>query len=115
MIIILSKEHLIQISPENGGLIFAMICTHRFTKAGMHTDANLGARRVICKRTILGRLWCKKSWRQDFTKYYYGSKEDSLQFLQTWGSTWSAYGGHKHKPTGIRWWILLIKQIDRYC
>lgn len=29
----------------------------------------------------------------DFTDYYYKQDENNLQFLQTWGSTWSAYGG----------------------
>jgi gliding motility-associated-like protein len=29
----------------------------------------------------------------DFTDYYYDQPEDSIQFLQTWGATWSAYGG----------------------
>jgi len=29
----------------------------------------------------------------DYTDYYYGQNEFNLQFLQTWGATWSAYGG----------------------
>lgn len=29
----------------------------------------------------------------DYTDYYYNQDENNLQFLQTWGSTWSAYGG----------------------
>lgn len=29
----------------------------------------------------------------DFTSYYYNQDDPNVQFLQTWGSTWSAYGG----------------------
>ncbi|MBN8702552.1 MAG: CotH kinase family protein [Bacteroidetes bacterium] len=30
---------------------------------------------------------------KDYCEYYYDVKEDSLQFLKTWGGTWSEYGG----------------------
>jgi gliding motility-associated-like protein len=44
---------------------------------------------------------------KDFTKFYYNSKEDSLQFLQTWGGTWSAYGGAQAQTdwTTLKNWI----------
>ena len=29
----------------------------------------------------------------DYTDYYYGQDEFNLQFLKTWGATWSEYGG----------------------
>lgn len=29
----------------------------------------------------------------DFTQYYYGQNEFNLQFIKTWGGTWSEYGG----------------------
>lgn len=29
----------------------------------------------------------------DFTNYYYNQNDPNVQFLQTWGGTWSAYGG----------------------
>jgi gliding motility-associated-like protein len=29
----------------------------------------------------------------DFTDFYYDQPEDKLQFLKTWGATWSEYGG----------------------
>ena len=29
----------------------------------------------------------------DFTNFYYNQPEEDLQYLQTWGGTWSAYGG----------------------
>lgn len=64
-------------------------------KAGMHVDARTWAPAVLY---VNGAYWGVYDVREkvddkDFTKYYYESKEDSLQFLQTWGSTWSAYGG----------------------
>lgn len=64
-------------------------------KAGMHLDGRTWAPAVLY---VNGQYWGVYDVREkvddkDFTKYYYNSKEDSLQFLQTWGSTWSAYGG----------------------
>lgn len=64
-------------------------------KAGMHVDGRTWAPAVLY---VNGQYWGVYDVREkvddkDFTKYYYDSKEDSLQFLQTWGSTWSAYGG----------------------
>lgn len=64
-------------------------------KAGMHLDGRTWAPAVLY---VNGAYWGVYDVREkvddkDFTKYYYDSKEDSLQFLQTWGSTWSAYGG----------------------
>jgi len=64
-------------------------------KAGMHLDGRTWAPAVLY---VNGQYWGVYDVREkvddkDFTKYYYESKEDSLQFLQTWGSTWSAYGG----------------------
>ena len=29
----------------------------------------------------------------DFTSYYYGQDENNIQFIKTWGGTWSEYGG----------------------
>ena len=29
----------------------------------------------------------------DFTDYYYDQDKNNLQFLKTWGGTWSEYGG----------------------
>jgi len=64
-------------------------------KAKMHVDARTWAPMILY---INGQYWGVYDIREkvddkDFTKYYYNSKVDSLQFLQTWGSTWSAYGG----------------------
>jgi gliding motility-associated-like protein len=64
-------------------------------KAGLHVDERTWAPGVVY---VNGAYWGVYDIREkvddkDFTKYYYDSKEDSLQFLQTWGPTWSAYGG----------------------
>ena len=61
----------------------------------MHVDGRTWAPAVLY---VNGAYWGVYDVREkvddkDFTKYYYNSKEDSLQFLQTWGSTWAAYGG----------------------
>jgi gliding motility-associated-like protein len=64
-------------------------------KAKMHLDERTWAPAVMY---VNGQYWGVYDVREkvddkDFTKYYYNTKEDSLQFLQTWGNTWSAYGG----------------------
>jgi gliding motility-associated-like protein len=64
-------------------------------KAGMNLDGRTWVPAVMY---VNGQYWGVYDVREkvddkDFTKYYYNSTEDSLQFLQTWGSTWSAYGG----------------------
>lgn len=64
-------------------------------KAKMHLDERTWAPAVMY---VNGQYWGVYDVREkvddkDFTKYYYNTKKDSLQFLQTWGSTWSAYGG----------------------
>ena len=47
---------------------------------------------------VNGQYWGVYDLREkvddaDFTNYYYNTGSDSLQYLQTWGATWSAYGG----------------------
>jgi len=47
---------------------------------------------------INGQYWGVYDLREkvddaDFTKYYYGQGEYDLQFIKTWGGTWSEYGG----------------------
>jgi gliding motility-associated-like protein len=64
-------------------------------KANLHLDGRTWVPGIVY---VNGQYWGVYDLREkvddkDFTKYYYNSKEDSLQFLQTWGSTWSAYGG----------------------
>ncbi|MCW3076382.1 MAG: Spore coat protein CotH [Bacteroidetes bacterium] len=64
-------------------------------KAKMHLDERTWAPAIMY---LNGTYWGVYDVREkvddkDFTKYYYNAHEDSLQYLQTWGSTWSAYGG----------------------
>ncbi len=78
-------------------------------KAGMYCDGRTWAPAILYAN---GQYWGVYDVREkvddkDFTKYYYNSKEDSLQFLQTWGSTWSAYGGPQAQTdwTTFRNWV----------
>ncbi len=64
-------------------------------KANMHLDGRTWVPGILY---VNGAYWGVYDFREkvddkDFTKYYWNSSEDSLQYLQTWGSTWSAYGG----------------------
>lgn len=64
-------------------------------KAKLHLDERTWAPGILY---VNGQYWGVYDFRekvddQDFTDYYHNTKRDSLQFLQTWGSTWSAYGG----------------------
>ncbi len=64
-------------------------------KANMHLDERTWAPAVMY---VNGQYWGVYDVREkvddkDFCKYYHKAHEDSLQFLQTWGGTWSAYGG----------------------
>ncbi|MBA3665768.1 MAG: CotH kinase family protein [Bacteroidetes bacterium] len=64
-------------------------------KAKMHLDERTWAPAILY---VNGAYWGVYDVREkvddkDFTKHYYNSSDDSLQYLQTWGSTWSAYGG----------------------
>jgi gliding motility-associated-like protein len=51
-----------------------------------------------CVLYVNGAYWGVYEIREkvddhDFTDYYYDQDEDHLQFLKTWGGTWSEYGG----------------------
>jgi len=64
-------------------------------KAKLHLDERTWAPGILY---VNGQYWGVYDFRekvddQDFTDHYYNTKRDSLQFLQTWGGTWSAYGG----------------------
>jgi gliding motility-associated-like protein len=52
----------------------------------------------FCIMYVNGQYWGVYDIREkvddaDFTEYYYDQPEDDVQFLKTWGSTWSEYGG----------------------
>lgn len=73
-------------------------------KAGLHMDERTWAPSVLY---VNGNYWGVYDTREkvddaDFTDYYHNSdswfqtssNQDSLQFLKTWGATWSEYGGN---------------------
>jgi gliding motility-associated-like protein len=64
-------------------------------KAGMHCDGRSWAPVIVYVNGDYRGVYDvrEKVDDKDYTEYYYDTKDDSLQFLQTWGSTWSAYGG----------------------
>jgi gliding motility-associated-like protein len=71
-------------------------------KAKLHLDERTWAPGILY---VNGRYWGVYDFREkvddvDFTEEYYNTKNDSIQFLQTWGGTWAAYGG----PQGITDW-----------
>lgn len=71
-------------------------------KAKLHLDERTWAPGVLY---VNGRYWGVYDFREkvddvDFTEEYYNTKNDSMQFLQTWGGTWAAYGG----PQAITDW-----------
>lgn len=64
-------------------------------KASLHLDERTWVPGVLY---VNGQYWGVYDYREkvddkDFTKHYFDADKDSLQFLQTWGGTWSAYGG----------------------
>lgn len=71
-------------------------------KAKLHLDERTWAPGVLY---VNGRYWGVYDFREkvddvDFLEEYYNTKNDSVQYLQTWGGTWAAYGG----PQGITDW-----------
>lgn len=51
-----------------------------------------------CILYLNGQYWGVYDYREkvddhDFTRHYYGQSEQEVQFLKTWGGTWSEYGG----------------------
>ncbi|MDI9341822.1 MAG: CotH kinase family protein [Sediminibacterium sp.] len=64
-------------------------------KSKLHLDERTWAPAILY---VNGRYWGVYDLREkvdddDFTEFYHNTKKDSLQFLQTWGGTWAAYGG----------------------
>ena len=53
---------------------------------------------VACIVYLNGNYWGVYELREkvddhDFTDYYYDQDKNNLQYLKTWGGTWSEYGG----------------------
>lgn len=71
-------------------------------KAKLHIDERTWAPGILY---VNGQYWGVYDFREkvddeDFTEHYFNTKKDSMQFLQTWGGTWAAYGG----PQAITNW-----------
>lgn len=84
-------------TPNNlGGAHIRDAYVHTISqKAKLHLDERTWAPGILY---VNGQYWGVYDLREkvddeDFTEFYYNTKKDSLQFLQTWGGTWSAYGG----------------------
>lgn len=81
---------------ENGGAHIRDSYVHTLSQRGnLHLDERTWA---PCILYVDGQYWGVYDIREkvddnDFTDYYYHQDDPYLQFLQTWGSTWSAYGG----------------------
>jgi len=64
-------------------------------EGGMKVDVRTGEKCIVYMN---GTYWGVYDLRErvndpDFTDYYYGQDKYDIQFIQTWGSTWSQYGG----------------------
>ncbi len=82
---------------ENGGAHIRDSYVHTLSQRGnLHLDERTWS---PCVMYANGQYWGVYDIREkvddnDFTGYYYNQgNKDSLQYLMTWGSTWSKYGG----------------------
>lgn len=68
---------------------------HLSQRAQLNLDERSWAPAIVY---LNGQYWGVYDVREkvddlDFTNYYYKQDDPNVQFLQTWGGTWSAYGG----------------------
>lgn len=81
---------------ESGGAHIRDAYAHTLSQRGkLNLDERTWAPAVLY---VNGQYWGVYDIREkvddtDFTSYYYDQDDPNVQFLQTWGSTWSAYGG----------------------
>lgn len=81
---------------ELGGAHIRDAYVHTLAQRGnMYLDARTNESCVIY---VNGSYWGVYEIREkvddaDYTDYYYNQPEKTLQFLKTWGATWSEYGG----------------------
>ncbi|MES2593604.1 MAG: CotH kinase family protein [Bacteroidota bacterium] len=81
---------------EAGGAHIRDSYAHTLSQRGkLNLDERTWAPAIIY---VNGQYWGVYDVREkvddsDFTEYYYNQSEDDLQYLKTWGSTWSEYGG----------------------
>lgn len=81
---------------ENGGAYIRDAYVHTLALVGgLDLDARTDQSCVLYKN---GQYWGVYEIREkvddkDFIEHYYGIPEQDIQFLKTWGGTWSEYGG----------------------
>lgn len=80
---------------QGGAYIRDAYCHTLSQQAGMAMDERTWE---PCILYMNGQYWGVYEIREkvddhDFTDYYYDQPEEMLQFLKTWGATWSEYGG----------------------
>ncbi len=80
---------------ENGAHIRDAYCHDISQEAGLHLDERT---QEPCVLYCNGAYWGVYEIREkvddhDFTDFYYNQDANNLQFLKTWGGTWSEYGG----------------------
>lgn len=81
---------------ETGGAHIRDAFAHTLSqRGGLNMDARTWTPAIVY---VNGRYWGVYEIREkvddtDYTKFYYNQPEGQVQFLQTWGGTWSAYGG----------------------
>lgn len=82
--------------PTAGGAHIRDSYVHTLSQRG---GLNLDERTwQACVMYVNGQYWGVYDVREkvddaDFTDHYYNQPEEDLQFLKTWGGTWSEYGG----------------------
>ncbi len=83
-------------SGELGGAHIRDAYVHTLAQRGnMYLDARTSESCIVY---VNGNYWGVYEIREkvddsDYTDYYYDQPEKTLQFLKTWGGTWSEYGG----------------------
>lgn len=82
-------------SSNGGAHIRDSYVTNLAILGNMHLDGRTSA---YCVLYVNGNYWGiydlrEKADDSDYTDYYYHQDENHIQYLKTWGATWSEYGG----------------------
>ncbi|MFN9943642.1 MAG: CotH kinase family protein, partial [bacterium] len=81
--------------PNSGGAHIRDAYVHRLSEVG---DLHLDERKVeSCVLYINGEYWGVYDAREkiddiDYTKFYFDQPDGFVDFLKTWGGTWTEYG-----------------------
>lgn len=90
--------------PSSGGAHIRDSYVHELSLLG---ELHLDERKVeMCVLYINGAFWGVYDMREkiddiDYTKFYYNQKDGFVDFLKTWGGTWTEYG------SGTDWYDLV--------